>query len=58
MPEGGICRAPASQVDAIVPSARGGSHLDPKNLRALCEDHHKAKTEQDRRDGIAARKVR
>ncbi len=38
---------PATQVDHIVPKARGGTD-DPSNLQAICEDCHKAKTNDDR----------
>lgn len=49
------CPRVATQVDAIVPSARGGSHVDVDNLRSLCDDHHRNKTDEDRRDGIKRR---
>jgi 5-methylcytosine-specific restriction endonuclease McrA len=56
--DGHRCTETATEVDAIVPSAEGGSHLDLTNLRSLCSGHHKAKTEQDRLAGIARRKAR
>ena len=51
-PDGSRCRSVASEVDAVVPSAEGGSHTDPSNLRSLCSEHHRIKTEQDRRRGV------
>jgi 5-methylcytosine-specific restriction endonuclease McrA len=50
--EGHRCTALATEVDAIVPSAEGGSHTDLTNLQSLCREHHKIKTEQDRRRGL------
>jgi 5-methylcytosine-specific restriction enzyme A len=53
------CGAYATEVDAIVAAAFGGSHEDPANLQALCETCHKTKTDEDRREGVrraAARK--
>ena len=38
------CGAPATQVDHIIPLARGGPELDPRNLQALCRACHAAKT--------------
>lgn len=38
---------PATQVDHIVPKARGGSD-DMGNLQAICDDCHKAKTASER----------
>ena len=46
------CTRPATDVDAIVPSAEGGSHEDPSNLRSLCKPHHRSKTEADRLRGL------
>lgn len=37
------CGRPATEVDHIVPLARGGTH-DPANLSALCKSCHSAKT--------------
>ncbi len=40
------CREPASQVDHIVPLARGGGN-DEANLQALCARHHSLKTAKE-----------
>lgn len=34
----------ATEVDHIVPVARGGAPLHPSNLRSLCKTHHSQKT--------------
>ena len=46
------CGQKATDVDAIVPSARGGSHTTMANLQSLCESCHALKTEYDRREGV------
>lgn len=46
------CGETATQVDAIVNSARGGSHFDLGNLQALCDDCHTLKTERERKEGL------
>ena len=40
------CTYPATQVDHIVNLASGGTH-DLNNLQALCDWHHKRKTQQE-----------
>lgn len=49
------CGRPAAEVDHVVPVAeclRQGTNPDEEsNLRAICADCHRAKTEQDRRRG-------
>jgi 5-methylcytosine-specific restriction protein A len=41
-------RAPANEVDHIVPLSEGGSD-DPSNLRAINDEHHKPKTQAEAR---------
>ncbi|MEU7863497.1 HNH endonuclease signature motif containing protein [Nonomuraea sp. NPDC049141] len=44
-----VCRRPgATEVDHVVPVARGGSH-DYSNLKAICPTCHKVKTLTERR---------
>lgn len=38
---------PATEVDHIVPLARGGARLDRNNLQSLCHDHHAEKTAKE-----------
>jgi len=40
----------ATQVDHIAPKAKGGTD-DERNLQAICEDCHKAKTAKESRLG-------
>ena len=50
-----ICGGHASDVDHIVELVDGGSFYEPSNLRALCDNCHKAKTAQARklrREGV------
>lgn len=49
------CQQPASQVDHIVPLARGGTN-ETANLQALCASHHTYKT--NTQDGGFGRRVR
>lgn len=44
-------RAPASEVDHIVPVAEGGTDA-PENLRAINSEHHKLKTQEEARRGV------
>src|SRR3982750_395656 len=44
--------APATQVDHIVNRARGGSD-ELSNLRPVCFDCHKSKTQDESREGLA-----
>ncbi len=44
------CPAMATDVDHIIPLARGGSH-DEFNLQSLCKRHHNEKTGRERRRG-------
>lgn len=48
------CRAPATEVDHIIPRSRGGSD-EMDNLRALCPPHHREKSEAERLDGLRRR---
>lgn len=41
-------RARATELDHIVPLSRGGSRLNPSNLRGVCSACHKKKTAKDR----------
>jgi 5-methylcytosine-specific restriction endonuclease McrA len=45
------CRAPAEQVDHVIPLAKGGDQWDWDNLKSLRQPHHFAKTF---RDGVYA----
>ena len=46
--DAGICGAPATDVDHVIPRAAGGTD-DPANLRAICARHHRAKTGREAR---------
>lgn len=48
-----FCGEPAVTVDAITPDAEGGSHEDDANLRAICQEHHDAKTKAEAARGRA-----
>lgn len=48
--DGRQCLEPAHEVDHVIPRARGGAH-HPSNLRAICREHHAAKSA---REGSAA----
>lgn len=37
---------PATQVDHIIPKAKGGTD-DPENLQAICDECHAEKTSED-----------
>lgn len=57
--DGGLCYQcgkPASEVDHVIPVARGGTH-DDDNLAAICTPHHEAKSEQERRQGYQLRRA-
>lgn len=42
-----LCRAPGHSVDHVIPRSRGGGHsLD--NLRLLCHDCHKKKSDEEK----------
>ncbi|ORA64121.1 HNH endonuclease [Mycobacteroides franklinii] len=41
------CPRLADDVDHMTPLAEGGAKYDPRNFMALCDDHHKAKTNAD-----------
>jgi 5-methylcytosine-specific restriction protein A len=56
---GGICGAPATEVDHVIGAAEGGSD-DMSNLASLCKPHHGTKTgiEAGQRGGLAAGEIR
>lgn len=41
-----ICGQPANQVDHIIPRFEGGTE-DSENLTAICDEHHRAKTQME-----------
>jgi 5-methylcytosine-specific restriction protein A len=42
-----LCRAPAREVDHIIPVRAGGARLDHRNLRSLCIDCHRKITPRE-----------
>lgn len=50
-----LCGSAGAQVDHIIPVAEGGSWELP-NLRLLCTDCHKIKSQEDRNRGQARRR--
>lgn len=44
----GLCGAPATDVDHVIPRAAGGTD-HPANLQSLCRRHHLAKTGREGR---------
>ena len=51
------CHEPATEADHIVGRAVGGTD-DLTNMQALCPEHHKLKTERERREGVERKKAR
>ena len=47
------CTAPSTSVDHIVSLANGGDPFDRRNLRGMCEPHHRRRSSQQ---GAEARK--
>lgn len=41
------CTLYATEVDAVLPMHRGGSHSDPANLRGVCHSCHVVKTARE-----------
>ncbi|MFD4457685.1 HNH endonuclease [Nocardia sp. NPDC058480] len=52
-----ICGAPGNEVDHITNRAAGGTD-DDRNLRVLCTEHHRAKTQAEAAEGHARRRAR
>lgn len=46
-----MCGGKAHEVDHLLPMAWGGSERDPANLRSMCRDCHRSKTNEEKRLG-------
>ena len=48
------CKAPATQVDHIIPIVNGGAELDETNCQPLCASCHSKKTSLEQKHSISA----